>query len=1058
MSEYTIRPYIPNDNAGLARMWNGSDDQWPGTFTQGVPFTEEFVQDWMDKEVCLMRLVIENGADNGIIGYGSLFELPGHEESCLVELLNIHPDHQKRSLARRILTRMLDWATDNGYRRVIIETWPGNLKSVPLYKKVGFFWTPDTDVYMENYIPAIRQSPFGRRFFARHDWYTTFRRELAQVEDDQRHPATGDMKVYVLRWEEGGEFLETVIDRQGQTLAGLETEHFAACIVVDESEPAQGIAYPVRWRVVNKRDEPVSVSVLADGETGVTLNHQASFTLAAGEERVVEAAFTCAVDAPRLDPGDETKPAPRIKTTVVIGGEAIELGAGLRYRPAVEISAEPEFPSLLPGRSKTIHLQLRNRAGRPLSGALQIAPQEGLTTNWSSHEFEADTNGYVGLPLTVTCGQAGATPLQVTATFVDDEKLVTTAPQRIPLLVTPVGGVSAGQGEDKLVIENDFFQLVCRTRGGDCLVRSKARQRRDASIKEEMGPPFEPWELREKHYDLALEHGQGWAKAILTVRPDRFFGSTLVREITVTGSPLVRVDYRVVNNGATSHKLQIRPRVWFADKDRSHVALPRKERLVIARAPVFPAANGDVPRKPELLAEQWMSLTRDGQVTAAIWNEDVVEHEFWWENLYLYFSERTVEPQSAVSVGPLYLHSGPGDWLDVRRAWQRTTGTTTEWSEESGQPQTFDLLPSPLVTLNDQVEARLRADNVRKRALQGHIVVEPPPDWKVDRAEFTVEGLLDEKPLEETVRLAATNGRVGAFSGQLRLEGDQFDEARPFTIIRLGDEHKPVYVGESPSEADDQPVWVIDNGRCSWAVAPDYHGGVVAWREMHNEVNHLMTAFPENGELSWLKPWFGGIWPIIMPVDTNKGWPGKLHEETFTAAPVEVADARGFSWRGIQVATSMKREGFEGLRAEIAYLTVGGSNVLKATYRLVNETSVYRRFDLGLLAFCEVDEDYEEAILHSDGFQHKRTPQSFWINAGSWGAAVNPTSGRALVHIGASSRRQIELADWGTAGGHLFAYNRAVLAPHASHELVSYLALVESLEEAERYSSLAHSI
>jgi hypothetical protein len=105
-----------------------------------------------------------------------------------------------------------------------------------------------------------------------------------------------------------------------------------------------------------------------------------------------------------------------------------------------------------------------------------------------------------------------------------------------------------------------------------------------------------------------------------------------------------------------------------------------------------------------------------------------------------------------------------------------------------------------------------------------------------------------------------------------------------------------------------------------------------------------------------------------------------------------------------------------------------------------------------------VDEDYEEAILHSDGFQHKRTPQSFWINAGSWGAAVNPTSGRALVHIGASSRRQIELADWGTAGGHLFAYNRAVLAPHASHELVSYLALVESLEEAERYSSLAHSI
>jgi hypothetical protein len=35
------------------------------------------------------------------------------------------------------------------------------------------------------------------------------------------------------------------------------------------------------------------------------------------------------------------------------------------------------------------------------------------------------------------------------------------------------------------------------------------------------------------------------------------------------------------------------------------------------------------------------------------------------------------------------------------------------------------------------------------------------------------------------------------------------------------------------------------------------------------------------------------------------------------------------------------------------------------------------------------------------------------------------------------------------------AYNHVVLAPHSSYELVAYLTLAESVEEAQRYGSLA---
>ena len=503
-------------------------------------------------------------------------------------------------------------------------------------------------------------------------------------------------------------------------------------------------------------------------------------------------------------------------------------------------------------------------------------------------------------------------------------------------------------------------------------------------------------------------------------------------------------------------RFQVRPSLKLAGIDFSHVALPRKKWLVIERGSEFPVVHGDLPQKPDLLAEQWIALTRDGQVSGAIWNEGVVEHEFFWERLYISFAERALEPQSAVDVGPFYLYVGPGDWRTVRRAWQRTMGVTTQGPKalpKSDRPHAFGLSPVPLLSLNGRVETMLVAKSVRQREMQGCIIVEPPPGWAVDRAEFRVESLSSEKPLEETLHFMAADGRIGAAVGRLRLEGSRFDEVRPFAVIRLGDEDASVQVEET--EGAGQQLWTIANGRCSWTVAPAFHGGVIAWREAGSDVNHLMTAFPDDGELGWIKPWFGGIRPMVMPIDEDRGWPGKLHEETFTAEPFEMADARGISWQGVRLVAPLRREGFEGLCAEIAYLTVGCSNVLKVIYRLVNETSVYRGFRMGLLAFCQVDGQYGDTILYGDGFQRKRTPQTSFLRVGPWGAAVNPVTGRALVHVLASGEKRMELGDWGVDGGHLFAYNRVSLVPDGNCEMVTYMALSESLEEAKRYGSLA---
>ncbi len=434
-------------------------------------------------------------------------------------LLNVHPDYQGKSLARRILTRMVDRAAELGYHLMTIGTWSGNLTSVPLYKKVGFFWVPDTSVFMENFLPLIRQMGVAQAYFQEHDWYTTFRRELRQVEDDQRH---GEMKVYTYRWQEGGDSLTVLIDRQSKAPTGVETPSLAAYAELGEIEPAHGLTYPIRWRVLNKRAEPVDVSILAGGDPGIDISGQHTFRLQGGQEQVVEGRFSV---SPDIEPVKKDWPAPGVKTVLVVGGDVIELSSGVRPRPAVAVSLEPIYPVLLPGRPQTLHVQLHNNLGRPVGGVVSLAPQVGLAGDWPElrHDFEIEGQGYAGLPLTVTCDRDGALPLRFNTLVETDDAADSKQPQqfrgrpqRIPLFSLPPGGLAADVGPsdegDVIIVQNEFFRLRCRPEGGRCAVWHRGLERPLTSVREVLGPPFVPSELRYKPYDLSLEEENGHSR------------------------------------------------------------------------------------------------------------------------------------------------------------------------------------------------------------------------------------------------------------------------------------------------------------------------------------------------------------------------------------------------------------------------------------------------------------------------------------------------------------------------------------------------------------------
>ncbi|MCP5009801.1 MAG: GNAT family N-acetyltransferase [Aestuariibacter sp.] len=1082
-TEYIIEPYTHDHDPSLAAMWNESDDQWPGSFTDGVPYTAKRIADWMDKEVALMRLIVRTQTGK-VVGYGSLCDAPNQPgRSCYVDLLNIHSDHQGRSLCRRMLTKMVEYATEHGYARITLGTWPANLKAVPLYKKVGFYWKPNSNVYMENYIPMLRRLPSLRNFFARINWYAHQSRELQQVEDEQRHAKTGDTEVYICRWTRSDDsWIEAIIDRKAQTVTGLETTEFAVHACVDESKPALGISYPVTWEITNKRNTPLPVHLAASGDTYVQIAHDQDFILAAGETRIITADYRCMVNAPRLTIDEEDpKPTPQINTMLRLDGEELNLGSGLHYEPAADISLYPSPVTITPELAQTVWVQVKNQLDRPMRGELQIVTTDGLTTDWQRRAFAADAQGYAGIPLQLSCRQEGTPQLELMATFQDRDQQIRTAPQPLPVLVRNVGDLAAivhhpDPTKTAIYAENDFFYFGAEQREGRMRVRNKAGQDYQISLSETLGPPYEPDEFEERDYEVSLRQEVGRIHVTYTIASNNFPGLILGREVTIVSSPLVQVRNWLKNDGEVTLGGKIRTTVQLANNSdtNAQVTLPRRERLLIAMSNTLPEVEGDFPRKPAEVAEQWGAYSTHGQVHGVVWNKDITEHEWRLWYLDLFSAEWNIPAKSRVELSPIFLYCGPGDWRDVRRFWQQRNGQTkpTHLDNRSmpapSGPQQVTLTPNPALTQSDEVTVKLHADNLRQQAINGRILFTPPAGWSADETEFALEEIKVDKSFEATIRLTSShlssaNPPIGPATGEVTLQTNSFDSAQPFTILRLGDKRRQVQV--SQEKVQDNDLWYIDNGRMKWTIAPNYHAGIVAWRERGSEINHLYSAFPYDGEFDFIKPWFGGLHPILN--GNRSGWPGKFHQEHFVATETEMMTNEGLRWHGVRLATTIQaQKAIQGIRAEIDYLTLPNSNLIKARFCVTNNAPIYRSIWNPLsdfMIYCQVDGSYENSVLYGehphagpcdDTVQRKRTAYSQWLRVGNWAAIVNTDTKRALTVVAPNAPENIVLMDSGALGGHLMVNQTKPLPPNGTHELVVYIALVDSLVEAQQHACL----
>ncbi len=394
-SHVEIRKYRETDAAELLRMWKESQSGWPaGMSTASGNSPAEFHRNLM-QGIELAHFVAEDTAVGRIVGYAGFSGDPADLRFSLLPLLNVHPEWQKCGIGRMLIAAVVDEAVEHGFHWVSLGTWPGNMYAVGLYKRCGFYWVPETEIYMVNFMPLIRSTPVLQPFFERHNWYDSFRVEKTPEPDDHK---IGKMKVYHYRFEGPDQAMTVTIDRNAAAVSGLDTGSERLELLVDDSEGLRGLTRHFTCRIRNMQAEPMEGVVRFEGRHGLTPEGRDNLTTENRDNLTAQGQYHLIPEDSRtfrLEPGDEWirefdvgipcelenprhGPKPSVAAVISLNGCDVTLEAGLKTELPVECSFHDDDVFLPEGRVVRRVLNVENRLTVPVSLDLAFVHDDNL--------------------------------------------------------------------------------------------------------------------------------------------------------------------------------------------------------------------------------------------------------------------------------------------------------------------------------------------------------------------------------------------------------------------------------------------------------------------------------------------------------------------------------------------------------------------------------------------------------------------------------------------------------------------------------------------------------
>ncbi|MBU9721394.1 MULTISPECIES: GNAT family N-acetyltransferase [Bacillaceae] len=902
-TKFVIVNYEPKYAKSVADMWNQSRDGWGG---HSEVRTEEQILNEESNSTNLKTFLALDGEE--VVGYCGFSEYKDDEGALYIPLLNVRSDYHGKKVGKKLVLEAVKETINRDWPRLDLYTWPGNTKAVPLYKKCGFFWEKREDsVHLMNFLPQIINAPLLKSFFQHADWYEDSVREIVTEPDGKKD---GDFEFYDYHWKKENRFLKVKVEKTSRGICAVETENYFIEMELDDHGSVYGKSYPVRFRVINHGDNPISLQVNGVNHRNIEFSMTEACEVA--HEEVIEGQFY--VQSTKSEQNSR-KTHPSVCATLVIDGQEIDFKMGVLPKPPVKCQGRVQQKFSVVGREETAFLELENQFRQAAVLRFSMTNTEAVTFTQTSWEvsLKEQEKATIDIPYLLKYASFYHETVNMSVKLADGE--VIEFDQEVTFPFNTLGCRLYGECRNYYHLFSGMTHVAVKKEDNSLLYeRGRSQKSSFQFFYPKLGKPFsEEFASKKASHVTYVEH-DGSLELKLTYESRHYPGVSLDRIIALSGDGLMSQEYIISNNGDLSAPLSLTHSFMFPFI-KSYV--PYDGDVMYVKGSLNSVVNVWEEKK---VSENWFFSEQDGVSTAFIWEKDMSIHFRHWHIQYFEKHWDQIDPKESVSSGKVWFGQQIFANVDDVRAFAGAGKAKEKWIKK--EPMSFHVKSGTPIIDNPGGEATLTFKTKHQRDSEVNLSV------LINETEVVSKIVKD-----STVNWDGWDVKVPIPPGQpitpVAVQGTlsaQHVEKRCL-VFQTSKEVKTKEV-----TVEGQNVYEVDNGFISFKAAPQFYPGLYSLVAGGSEWLH--SSFPTPEPKSWWNPWIGGISFVLEKVSQRK-----MREFPATVSFVKVRDQFEQEWTGIQITVKVNdHELYKGLTYHQFAVTRPGLPVVAVFTGIEQET------------------------------------------------------------------------------------------------------------------------
>lgn len=964
MKGFKIVEYDPSYAAAVADMWNKSGDSWGG---YNKDTTEDAVRqtEMASVYVNLYLAIVEDE----VVGYCKIAKWTEGEGALYVVDLNVRPDYHGKKIGKALMQKSVLRTAELNWPRLDLDTWPGNTKAVPLYKKTGFFWEErDREVYLVNFIPGVLKNELIKDFFDKADWYIDSVRRI-EIKPDGREE--NKFTYFTYNWKKDGRKLLMEFARRGRGLRKVETDDFVVEVTVENLNLVFGKKYKVRYDFINKTTEPLEITIKGLNDKNITFD----FNI---KDRVID---TLSVEGNFLvgeiqQEQSKWKTHPGVLAKIGINGKHALFKVGIVPQFPANIGLERMDMMPYAGVENIAYLNIESNLNENATFTFSLPGQKELT--FKKYSFSVDLKPKkrksIEVPYILHNCCIYSKIIEAKATLENGEVIIFKREVGMNLFLhagTYHGKMVMGNSEKAYVMGNGAYAVyLMRVRDTHInevrFLHGYTEQPWFFFQQPKLGMPLSEEFIKKQADKISFYEENGSITMKVLYASDDFKGIKITVFFCLHASGILERWHEVQNTGKSETDKEIVLYENFCiDLNRS--VIPYKGKFIETRDET---GNFLELWKNTEITENWVFSKGNEGTIGVCWDKDeriliqgsslAIEHKVG----------RLASDQKYTTKPVTALMNTFTDWHKFRQfafkkyLKQESLTQSLEFQVNEGNPFTYETVPVKII----EHQQKNLDGTITIFYDDNHFSKSVVAEDKLKMVDFSIPIPKKEKPV-----LITLDAKFNVLS---------FSRKKAIFPIQ----NKII---KTKTEKDNgHEVFIADNGIICIKSAPSFAPNIYSCT--YRGKNWVHSSFPQIGPKDWWNPWIGGLYSLPSDMDARP-----LLKEKTSASFVEKEDTCGNKWKGILVHIIFtEHEKFKGLDLKQYYLLLPGVPLLFYQVEIFQNTGkFFNRQEFSTEIFTLPDEDMKNASFM---FKNKEF-QSCEISSGRENVELQPPTNISII-------------------------------------------------------------